>query len=184
MIGTGDQRIVPYDEEWPTRAQELIALLGEVLGSNALLIEHIGSTAVPGLAARPIVDIQVSVPDVRDAGTFLPALEDHGYEHFAFPELLVDDYYVFVPKDGSNTEHIQVCERHSHQEHRHLAVREYLREHPTEQAAYADAKRGAAAHARGERSRYSAAKDSFVRQLEARALRWIETGPGAASRSW
>ena len=170
--GRGDHQVVPHDRRWEARAQELTARLRAVLGEAALAIEHIGSTSVPGLASRPIPDIQVSVADIHDRDSFVPQLALAGYRRFRFPELDVDDYLVFVPADGSNTEHIQVCQRHSHQEHRHLAVRDYLRSNARERDAYERAKRSAAAAARGDRAQYSAGKDAFVEALERRALRW------------
>lgn len=126
VSGKGDHRIVPYDPGWPDGAVTLIANLREALGDAVLRVEHVGSTAVPTLAARPIHDIQVSVRDIHDPDSFRPQLEAIGSSHFVFPELDVDDYYVFVPADGSNTEHVQVCEVGSHQERRHIAVRDYL----------------------------------------------------------
>lgn len=172
VSGRGDQRIVPYDPSWLVRAENLSARLREALGSAAVRIEHIGSTSVPGLAARPIPDIQVSVRDVRDRDSFVPALESIGYTHFRFPELDIDDYLVFVPADGSNTEHIQICQVGSHQELRHLVVRDFLRSDPEECDAYARAKRKAAVAANGDRSVYSKGKDAFVHALEERALAW------------
>lgn len=172
VSGRGNQRIVPYDPSWAEQAGNLSARLRKTLGPAAVRIEHIGSTAVPGLAARPIPDIQVSVRDVRDRGSFVPALESIGYTHFRFPELDIDDYLVFVPADGSNTEHIQVCQVGSHQELRHLAVREFLRSHPEESDAYESVKREAAIAANGERAAYSKGKDAFVHALEERALAW------------
>lgn len=147
-------------------------MLRRVLGENALAIEHIGSTSVPGLGSRPIPDIQVAVRDITDTPSFYPRLVSAGYRHFAFPELAVDDYYVFVPSDGSNTEHIAVCEAGSAQERRHIAVRDYLRTHSAERTAYEKVKRDAADAACGRREVYSAAKDGFLQELERRALTW------------
>src|SRR6185436_9986252 len=162
ISGTGDHQIHPYDPRWPEVAAQVASKLRRVLSGVAVRIEHIGSTAVPRLAARPIPDLQVSVADITDRERFAVPLVAAGYEHFVFPELLVDDYFVFVPADGSNTEHIQICEAGSHQEGRHLAVRDYLRSHPGERAAYEKVKRSAAERAAGVRSRYSAAKHEFV----------------------
>lgn len=126
-----------------------------------------------GLAARPIPDIQISVVDVHDSGSFSPVLETLGYKRFRFPELDIDDYLVFVPADHSNTEHIQVCQADSHQERRHIAVRDFLRASPSERRAYEAVKREAATRAGGDRSTYSRAKDAFVQGLERRALDWV-----------
>ena len=161
--GPSDHQVVPHDRRWEARAQELTARLRAVLGEAALAIEHIGSTSVPGLASRPIPDIQVSVADIHDRDSFVPQLALAGYRRFRFPE------------DGSNTEHIQVCQRHSHQEHRHIAVRDYLRCHSAERDAYERAKRSAARAADGDRAKYSAGKDAFVKALEQRALDWASS---------
>ncbi len=67
ISSSGHHRFVPYDSSWVDRAEQLIRMLRDVLGHNAVAIEHIGSTSVPGLAARPIPDIQVSVRDITDA---------------------------------------------------------------------------------------------------------------------
>jgi GrpB-like predicted nucleotidyltransferase (UPF0157 family) len=179
--GVGQQRVVAYDGSWPARATRLSNRLREVLGEAALAIEHIGSTAVPGLAARPIADIQVSVADVRDQAAFRPALEAAGYRRLVVPELDTDDYLVFVPRDGSNTEHVEVCQRGSLQERRHLAVRDYLRASPGERTAYEMTKRRAAVAAGGDRARYSAGKDAFVKALERRALAWQAGSAGGVA---
>ncbi len=174
ISGTGDHQIHPYDPRWPEVAAQVAATLRRVLADVAVRIEHIGSTAVPDLAARPIPDLQVSVTDITDRRRFTVPLVAAGYEHFVFPELLVDDYFVFVPADGSNNEHIQICEAGSHQERRHLAVRDYLRSHPVERAEYEAVKRREAERAAGVRSRYSAGKHEFVQALEQRALAWVD----------
>jgi GrpB-like predicted nucleotidyltransferase (UPF0157 family) len=178
--GLGDHRIVDYDSSWSSRAAVVIDRLRAALGPRARRIEHIGSTSVPGLAARPIPDVQVPVDDVRDHNAFVPALAELGYELFRFPELDVDDYLVFVPADGSNTEHVQVCEAGSQQEHRHLAVRDYLKARPDECDVYEQVKRRAAAAAAGDRAAYSRGKDAHVQGLERRALAWALTAPTAA----
>jgi GrpB-like predicted nucleotidyltransferase (UPF0157 family) len=172
ISGSGDHRVVPYDPTWPARAAHLIRLIQQTLGDTAVRVDHVGSTAVPGLAGRPIPDIQVSVRDILGRTAFTRQLERAGYRHFVFPELPVDDYLVFVPQDGSNTEHIEVCEVGSYQETRHLAVRDYLRTHPDERKSYEAVKRAAADAACGAREVYSAGKHEFLQALEQRAVDW------------
>jgi GrpB-like predicted nucleotidyltransferase (UPF0157 family) len=184
--GAGQQCVVSYDDAWPARARRLADRLRDLLGDAALAVEHIGSTAVPGLAARPIADIQVSVADIHDQAAFRPALEAAGYRRLVVPEFDVDDYLVFVPRDGSNTEHVEVCQRGSLQERRHVAVRDYLRVSAGERTAYEMTKRRAAAAAEGDRARYSAGKDAFVKGLERRALAWAAgsaAGSGVCERA-
>ena len=71
--------VVDYDVEWPARYEQVRRQLAAVLGAMAVRIEHVGSTAVVGLPAKPIVDVQVSVHDVEDEGAYVPALESLGY---------------------------------------------------------------------------------------------------------
>ena len=180
QTGTGHHRVVPYDARWDARARTLIDKLGRGLEGIAVRIDHIGSTAVPGLGARPIIDVQVSVTDVRNRSSFEPQLNALGYQHFAFPELPVDDYLIFVPADGSNTEHIAVCEINTRHERRHLALRDFLSRFPQAAREYEAEKRRSAAAAQGSREAYSAGKHDRLQVLEGQALAWFDATTPAA----
>jgi len=82
LIGGNERRaivLVDYDSSWPVRFQEERAKITTALGTEAIGIEHIGSTAVPGLAAKPIIDVLVTVADIEDEPRYLPALQRAGY---------------------------------------------------------------------------------------------------------
>ena len=82
LIGGNEQRaivLVDYDPSWPVRFQDERAKLTTALGTEAIGIEHIGSTAVPGLAAKPIIDVLVTVADIEEEPRYLPALQRAGY---------------------------------------------------------------------------------------------------------
>lgn len=181
VSGSGHHRIVPYDHRWDDRARTLIGKLRGGLDGVAVRIDHIGSTAVPGLGARPIIDVQVSVAQVRDRASFEPRLNALGYEHFAFPELPVDDYLIYVPADGSNTEHVAVCEIDTRQERRHLALRDFLTCFPRAAREYEAEKRRSASAADGSREAYAAGKNNRLQQLEAQALAWFDATRPAAN---
>lgn len=172
ISGRGHHTIRGYDPGWAERASELIRILRGALANVAVSIEHIGSTAVPGMGARPIIDIQVSVPNVFDRSSFDPQLQSLRYIWFPFPELPDDDYLVYVPADDSNTEHVAVCQAGSLHERRHLALRDYLRADPSAASQYEAVKRQAAEAAQGSREIYSAGKDRTVKELEQQALAW------------
>src|ERR671920_309868 len=72
-------RIVDYDPDWPKKFETHAGRIADALGGSALRIEHVGSTSVPGLAAKPIIDILVVVPDSSDESAYLPRLEAAGY---------------------------------------------------------------------------------------------------------
>ena len=181
VAGVGHHRIVPYDTSWDGRARALIGRLRRGLGDVAVRIDHIGSTAVPGLGARPIIDVQVSVADVFDRSSFEPLLNALGYVHFAFPELPIDDYLIFVPADGSNTEHVSVCQINTRHEHRHLALRDFLSRFPQAASEYETEKRRSASAAQGSREAYAAGKHDRVQALERQALAWFDAATPAAT---
>jgi GrpB-like predicted nucleotidyltransferase (UPF0157 family) len=168
--------VVDPDPSWPAAFEREAARLREVLDGAALRIEHHGSTSVPGLAAKPIIDIQVSVAHV-DAETLARRLEPLGYAHVPWPGD-DDDYPFFAkPADGFRTHHLHACMLGSDMERRHLAVRDYLRSHPDEARAYGDMKRALVVRCHGDRQCYVDGKDAFVKALEARALTWADSRP-------
>ncbi len=138
-------------------------------------VEHIGSTAIPGMAARDILDIEVVLSSVKDEAAFSVPLQRLGFRRFDPPDLAAAGLRLFVPDDGSGRVHVHVCERGSTQHRRHVAVRDYLRAHPDEARRYADVKRDAARRAAGRREAYSRAKDRYLQELEQTALRWSES---------
>lgn len=166
--------IVPYDRAWPVRFAEEAAHLRAVLPPSLVgRIEHIGSTAVPGLAAKPIVDMILEVPDlacVRPEIT--PILESSGYDFFWRQGKLGGPpaYAWFVKRDasGRRTHHIHLLPPDSPYWDR-LVFRDFLRTHPAAARAYGGLKRRAAAKHRYDRAAYAAAKSRFIRGALRRA---------------
>lgn len=164
-------RIVEYDPAWAEMAAAEIARIADAVGEAAVRIDHVGSTAVPGLAAKPIVDLQLSVADIEVRSLYVEPLEGLGYL-FA-PDPASPDFHFFgLPAARPRTHHLHVCAAGSGHEKRHLAVRDYLRAHPDEARAYADRKRELVASAPGDRLAYIDGKDAYVAALERRALAW------------
>jgi GrpB-like predicted nucleotidyltransferase (UPF0157 family) len=133
--------VVAYDAEWPARFALWRDLIASALEGVAVRIDHIGSTSVPGLAAKPIVDIQVSVPDMSDEESYVPALERLGVQLRSR-----DDFHrYFRPFAGRPRDvHVHVCPAGSVWERRHLLFRDYLRANPAACRVYEEAKREAA----------------------------------------
>jgi GrpB-like predicted nucleotidyltransferase (UPF0157 family) len=164
-------RIVDYDPAWPGIAAAEIARVAAAVGDAAVRIEHVGSTAVPGLAGKPIVDLQLAVADVDARSLYVEPLEGLGYQ-FA-PDPASPDFHFFgLPATRPRSHHLHVCAAGREDERRHLAVRDFLRAHPDEVAAYAERKRRLVARAPGDRLAYIEGKDSYVAALERRALAW------------
>jgi GrpB-like predicted nucleotidyltransferase (UPF0157 family) len=170
-------RIVEYDPAWPGMAAVEIERIAAAVGEAAVRIDHVGSTAVPGLAAKPIVDLQLSVFDVDARSLYVEPLEGLGYL-FA-PDPASPDFHFFgLPAARPRTHHLHVCAAGGEHERRHLAVRDYLRAHGDEVSAYAERKRVLVAHAPGDRLAYIEGKDEYVAALERRALAWAAGAGG------
>ena len=164
-------RIVEYDGEWPIAASEEIGRLREALGSAAVRLEHIGSTSVPGLAAKPILDLLLAVASIEPTAVYADPLEELGYLFAPDPE--TPDFHFFgKPPERPRTHHLHVCEVGSAHELRHLAVRDFLRTHSDEVAKYAELKRAIAARHPNDRLAYIEGKEDYMTDLEARAVAW------------
>ena len=160
--------MVDYDPRWPEKFQKHAALLSQALGAKALAIEHIGSTSVPGLAAKPIVDITVLVEDSSEEAAYLPALLAAGYilrvrepdwhEHrmLRTPEIDVH-VHIFSAGCGEVT--------------RQLAFRDRLRSDLEDRLRYETLKRRLAKEDWPDMDAYARAKTEVVEEITARALR-------------
>lgn len=166
--------LVPYDSEWPAQFASWKRRLLEVLQPTPRRIDHVGSTAVPGLAAKPIVDIQVSVDDLEDEAAYVPAIESIGVQLRSRD----DDHRYFRPFAGKPREvHIHVCTSGSEWERRHLLFVDYLRTDSAARHAYQRAKEAAAARWADDRAAYTEAKDGVIRAIMTRAQRWAQALP-------
>jgi len=172
-------RIVEPDPAWPDAARAELDRLAAALGPVAVRLEHVGSTAVPGLAAKPIVDLQLSVASLEPFAAYGETLARLGYLFAPDPEM--PDYHFFgKPPERPRTHHLHVCEAGRDPERRHLAVRDFLRAHPEEAARYAELKRAVAERHPQDRLGYITGKARYIAELEARALRWGERRSTAA----
>jgi GrpB-like predicted nucleotidyltransferase (UPF0157 family) len=163
--------VLDYQDEWPARFELERAAIRSALGDVALRVEHVGSTAVPGLSSKPIVDIQVAVKDVRNLAAFVPFLEGLGYLFTPDPDS--PNFHFFAkPAERPRRFHVHVCEAGSEGEERHLAVRDYLRSHGEEAAQYSDLKRELSAKRPFDRLAYIEGKEAYVTDLERRAVAW------------
>lgn len=174
-------RIVDYDPAWPARFVAEAGQLRRVLGARALRIDHVGSTSVPGLAAKPVIDIQVSVAPLQPAAAYAQALGQLGYSFIT--RGCFDLVYPFFQKPGDwpSTHHVHLCEAGGEQERLHLAFRDQLRLQPLLAADYVRLKRQLAAVHGGStdeaRERYSLGKTDFVSAALQQAAQRGRGGP-------
>ena len=160
--------VVDYDPGWVATFEALREQIGGVLGDTAAAIEHVGSTAVPGLAAKPIIDIDVLMASETMLPVAIERLAGLGYVHQG--NLGIPEREAFLTPAGMPAHHLYVCPPHSPEFQRHVAFRDYLRAHPAEAKAYGDLKKALAAQFRDDRNAYMAGKDELVKEILARAM--------------
>jgi len=173
FIGGPEKRAIvieAYDPAWAARFEQVKASLAEALGARALRIEHFGSTSVPGLGAKGIVDVLVEVTDVDDEAAYGPALEAHGFairvrqpghRMYRTPD---QDVHVHVFTEGSEAARIR------------LLFRDWLRHDAADRRLYEDTKRALARQEWEATNDYSDAKGSVVAEILTRAHRWAGAG--------
>jgi GrpB-like predicted nucleotidyltransferase (UPF0157 family) len=149
-----------YDPHWGKAFDELRAKLSAALGSLAVEIEHVGSTAVPGLPAKPIIDIDVVVESEAAFAAVREKLALAGYVYEG--DLGISGRHAFEATDPAPAHHLYVCARDNAELRRHLAFRDYLRAHPDAAGEYGAMKYRAAAEAGADRAAYGAAKREFI----------------------
>lgn len=164
-----DYGIVGYHHGWPEAFEAEAARIRAALGEIAVRIDHVGSTSVPGLAAKPTIDIQVSVERLTPRDRFVVPLTGLGYRFVADP---IDPEHEYLSRDvaGQRAYQIHVCLAGGEWEQRHLAFRDHLRAHPDDASTYEELKRRLAADHPNDVMAYVDAKGPFIREIEARAL--------------
>ena len=164
--------IVPYDPAWPGAFARERDRLQAALGDLALRIEHNGSTAVPGLAAKPVIDIQISVAHLQPLAAYAGPLATLVYVHAASED---DNRCPFFhrPAEWPHTYHVHVVHTGGDEERQTLAFRDYLRTHPDAAREYESLKRALATSFGGAdaaaREAYANAKSEFVMRIDALA---------------
>jgi GrpB-like predicted nucleotidyltransferase (UPF0157 family) len=167
--------VLDYDQSWPQTYARWRQRISAALGPAASRIEHVGSTSVPGLAAKPIVDIQVSVADLAEEPRYVAQLAEIGLVLRSRDEL----HRYFRPPAGQPREvHVHVCAAGSQWERDHLLFRDYLRSDPDACHRYAEAKRANVRRWGDDGWAYTEAKTGVVLDILEQAAVW------AAATGW
>ena len=163
---TGKIQVVDYDPAWPGLFRREGDRIREVLGERVVQLEHVGSTSVPGLAAKPIIDILLIVPDSSDEPAYLPDLEAAGYTLV----IREPEWYQHRCFKGHDTNiNLHVYSPGCPEIERYLLFRERLRGHPEDRAHYQRAKRELAERDWTYVQEYADAKTEVVEGIIARA---------------
>jgi len=162
--------VVDYDADWTKRFSEESDKILSVLPEGFATLHHVGSTSIPGLAAKPVTDMLLEVEDLNQLDRLSRRLENLGYH--AKGEFGIPERRFFLKEPINRTHHIHTFVTDSYGAERHLAVRDYLRNHSKDAADYAALKkRNALAHPH-DMDAYCDAKHDFVQELERTALEW------------
>jgi len=164
--------VVPYDPEWPAKFELWRDRLATALAPTQVVIHHVGSTSVEGLAAKPVIDVLVVSPDVDDEDAYLPGIESCGV---LLRTREPDHRYFRPPKGAPRVVQVHVADEKRGWGLNHLLFRDYLRTHPRMRDGYADVKRRLAVTYRDDRLAYNEGKTGFILDTLERAEPWAET---------
>lgn len=173
--------VVPYDPAWSTMFAQEAALIRTALGKNCVAIHHVGSTSIPGLAAKPIIDMVPVVKDILHVDT--NALETMGYLDRGELGML---FRRFFPKGISKrTHHLHIWEEGNPEIDKHLLFRAYLIENPAELKRYEDLKLNLAIKYSNDRNAYTLAKDDLITEmLEKSGFQGLTLVQALTEREW
>lgn len=166
----GTVKVVAYNPNWPQEFEAEKRRLFDTFGDKILAIEHIGSTSIPRLAAKPIIDMVVAVKSFDDLPEFIDGLQKLGYEYM--PERMFDNRKFFPKGSQENrTHHLNlVLQDNPEQWTKPIAFRDYLRTHDKEREQYAKLKTTLAKQHANDRATYTRLKDDFFQSIFKKAL--------------
>ena len=165
-------RISEYDSSWPDTFKAIQGMLAGVFGTKALQIEHVGSTSVPGMTAKPIIDVLVIVPNIDELDTEKKAIEDLGY--FIRENVLEKRSLLFEKKtQGEKTENIHIFEQGAEKANQLLVMKEYYLTHPERVSQYENLKVELYKKFPESYEDYRKGKKGFLDETERLAKEWI-----------
>ena len=164
--------IAPYDPRWPEWYEAERRRLGDALASVVVRVEHIGSTSIPGLAAKAILDISAAVPALEDTDALVNPLRDLGYEDATINPIFQRRMFCRGPWQEAGSVHLHFTVHGSDTWAEPILMRDYLRVHPEDAAWYAEVKQASAAMHGRDLNSYHEGKGECVLTLIRRARAW------------
>jgi GrpB-like predicted nucleotidyltransferase (UPF0157 family) len=164
--------VVPNDPMWRNAFETEKRHVGSALGENVVAIHHIGSTAIPNIYAKPVVDLLVEVGNITEVDGRSSEMESLGYEvmgEFGIPRRR---YFRKDNEKGIRTHQIHAFETGSAEIERHIAFRDYMIAHPEEAQRYSELKRKLAEKHSQSMDEYMDGKDEFIKEMDLKATQW------------
>lgn len=165
-------RVVDYNTQCINMFEAEKEKLEAVFGEELIDVHHIGSTAVPGLKAKPVIDMMPVVKDINAVDQYDAEMSELGYEGLGENGITGRRY--FRKGGDERTHHIHIFEEGSHDIIRHLAFRDYLRNHEDARTQYGELKKNLAIKFPNDINEYMDGKNQFIKETEQRALEWYE----------
>ena len=161
----GTVTLIQHKEEWSKIFNKDKNIILQILRNSVADIQHVGSTAIPGISAKPIIDILVGLKHISEAERFISEFEEKSYEFR--PNASTQDRLLFI-KGGENfrTHHIHVVQYDTNEWNRMIRFRDYLRENPNVAMEYKNLKEELAVKFPNNREEYTKGKESFVKKIE------------------
>ncbi|MEG4069883.1 GrpB family protein [Microcoleus sp. Pol11C2] len=164
--------VVPHDPNWRSAFETESKLIALALTENVVAIHHIGSTAIPQIHAKPIIDMLVEVKDITKVDTQTSAMEALGYEAMGQFGISGRRFFRKGNEAGIRTHHIHTFEVAAPQIERHLAFRDYMISHPENAQQYSELKRELANKYFDNIQGYMDGKDGFIKAMDMKAAKW------------
>jgi GrpB-like predicted nucleotidyltransferase (UPF0157 family) len=170
--------VVPHDPRWRNAFEAEAKHVAAALGANAVAIHHIGSTSIPGIHAKPVLDLLVEVTDVAELDARSSAMESLGYQVMGEYGIPGRRYFRKDDRNGTRTHQVHAFRAGSGEVRRHLAFRDYMIAHPADARAYGELKRKLADEHPRDMNAYMDGKDGFIKEMERRAADWHASSSG------
>ncbi|HVF66171.1 MAG TPA: GrpB family protein [Pyrinomonadaceae bacterium] len=170
--------VVAHDPRWRDAFEAEAKRVADALGENVVAVHHIGSTAIPEIYAKPVVDLLVEVRDVNEVDVRSRSMESLGYEVMGEYGIHGRRYFRKDNREGIRTHQVHAFEAGSAEVVRHLAFRDYMIAHPADARRYSELKRRLADEHPQSMDAYMDGKDGFIKEMDVRAARWRASQAG------
>ena len=164
--------VVPYNPQWKQEFNSESQKIQKILADNVVIIHHIGSTAIPNIYAKPVIDFLIEVKNINLISQQTLAMEKLGYEAMGEFGLVGRRYFRKENPSGIRTHHVHIYQTNSPEIKRHLAFRDYMLAHTQDAEQYSQLKQELARKYPNDIESYMDGKDEFVKRMEKKAIQW------------
>ena len=164
--------VVPYNPQWKQEFNSESQKIQKILADNVVIIHHIGSTAIPNIYAKPVIDFLIEVKNINLISQQTLAMEKLGYEAMGEFGLVGRRYFRKENPSGIRTHHVHIYQTNSPEIKRHLAFRDYMLAHTQDAEQYSQLKQELARKYPNDIESYMDSKDEFVKRMEKKAIQW------------